>query len=185
MENNPAQLLMNEHEVIKQVEKTVYLLDFLWEKDAEKYKSFIAKIIYFLKEYSDKYHHHKEEEILFPELCNHPDFLLQEIIDELLEHHEMFREYTREIEEAIADNQFENAHTILKKYLENLLDHIAIENDELFIMAENLFSPNELEKLFFRFKDIDMELGEAIKTDLEKIPADIEKSLEKDDKRNS
>ena len=177
MENNPAEMLLDEHEIIKSVENTIYAMDLLWEKDPEKYKSLISRMLYFFKEYSDRFHHYKEEQILFPEMRNHPDFLLSEILDELEDHHKMFREYTAEIIDLMEQNQFEKAHAILKKYINNLLDHIAVENDELFSMAENLFSKNQFESIYFRCKDIDRELGEAYKKDLEKIPQELKEAL--------
>lgn len=177
MSNNPVNVLMQEHEVIKKIENNLEKLNGLWEQDAGKYKSVMKKILHFLKEYSDNYHHRKEEEVLFPALIDHPDFLLDGIITELNEHHENFREYAGTIAESVESDNFLMAHTTLKKYLSELLDHIAIENDELFIMAENLFSPSELETLFFRFKDVDMEIGESKKAELEKYPGEIEGSF--------
>ncbi len=177
MESNTSKMLLNEHEIIKTVEGTIYAMDLLWEKDPEKYQSLVARMLYFFKEYSDRFHHYKEENVLFPEMRSHPNFTLHEIIDELEEHHKMFREYTREIKEAIENRQFEKAHGILKKYINDLLDHIAVEDDELFSMAENLFSESHYEKLFYQFKDIDLELGEAFKKELEKIPQELRDSL--------
>lgn len=177
MENNPAEMLMNEHDIIKRVEAVIHSMDKLWEKDPEKYKAMVTRMLYFFKEYSDKFHHYKEEEVLFPEMRNHPDFVLDEIIEELEEHHVMFREYAKDIRESIENDEPEKAHKILKKYISNLLDHIAIEDDELFSMAQSLFTEEQFEKLYFRFKDIDLELGEKFKEDLEKIPDELENSL--------
>ena len=173
MENNPAQLLINEHAIIKKAESLVQSMSLLWMKDQEKYKSMVAKLLYFFKEYSDRFHHYKEEKILFPEMRNHPDFKLDEIIDELEEHHKMFREYTQEIKESIEKDQYDKAQNILVRYIHQLLDHIAIEDDELFSMAENLFSETQFENMYFSFKDIDRELGEMRKKELEKIPLEL------------
>lgn len=177
MTNNPTKLLMDEHDIIYQVEKSIISMDLYWEKDEEKFKTLMSDLLHFFREYSDRFHHVKEEEILFPELINHPDFLLNEIIDELEEHHEMFREYTKEIEELLSENQFEKAYKILKKYLSDLLDHIAIENDELFSITENLFSEDQLEKMYFRFKDVDIELGEEEKVKLESFPKQFQSEI--------
>ncbi len=177
MGNNPAEMLMKEHSTIEQVESVIHSMDGLWEKDHEKYRAMVSKLLYFFREYSDVFHHRKEEEVLFPELINHPDFLLNEIIDELEEHHEMFREYTKEIEDLIESDELIKAHVLLKRYVNDLLDHIAVENDELFSIAENLFTDSQLENMYFRFKDIDLELGEDLKTELEQIPQDLRGEL--------
>ena len=175
--NNPVNVLMDEHDIIKKLEKSLNKLEGLWEKDAAKYKATLGNTLRFLKEYSDGYHHHKEEEVLFPALEEHPEFILSSIITEMNEHHENFREYTAGIAEALQNDNFRKAQDILKKYLNELLDHIAIENDELFVLAESLFDEEQLETIFFKFKDIDMELGESKKAELEKFPDELERSI--------
>lgn len=171
--NNPISTLLAEHEVISKIDKKLSEIDLQWQSDAEKYNSSILKILDFLKRYSDGYHHHKEEKVLFPALNEHPDFLLKGILDELIEHHENFREYAQEALDALTEKKYPIVQKKLRFYLNQLADHIAIENDELFIMAENLFDENELEKIYFKFKDIDLELGETLKIELEKIPNEI------------
>lgn len=167
MEHNPIQTMLDEHEVICQAEEIIESLDKTWEADADKYKTTVTILIDFFREYADGYHHRKEEEVLFPAIKNHPDFVLQEIIDEFEQHHEDFRDYTKEIEEAITEGDYQKSYQELNNYLQDLLDHIAAENDELFVLAENLMDKDDLETIFFKFKDIDMELGEERKIELE------------------
>ncbi len=167
MEHNPIQTMLLEHEVICKTEKIIEGLDKYWETNSEKYKETISTLITFFREFADNNHHRKEEDVLFPAICNHPDFVLQDIIDELELHHEDFREYTKEIEKAIEENDFEKSYKELNNYLQDLLDHIAVENDELFVLAESLLDDEELETIYFKFKDIDMELGEEEKKVLE------------------
>jgi hemerythrin-like domain-containing protein len=149
-------------------------LNQLWESDIEKYTELVTTLISFYREYADSYHHRKEEEVLFPAIKNHPDFVLREIIDEFEQHHEDFRDYTREIEQAIMEGNYEKSYQELNNYLQDLLDHIAAENDELFVLAESLLGEEELETIFFKFKDIDMELGQDRKTELEENISAIE-----------
>lgn len=179
MEKNPAAMLMNEHAIIEQTEDIIHSMDGLWLKNHEKYRAMVSKLLYFFRAYSDLFHHRKEEEVLFPELNNHPDFLITEIIDELEDHHEMFREYTKEIEDLIERDELIKSHLLLKKYVHDLLDHIAVENDELFSITENLFTESQLENMYFRFKDIDLEIGEDLKSELEQIPQELKGKLTK------
>lgn len=168
MENNPLSVMYAEHDVIMKAEKIIDNIDGLWEKDSASYIEIVDNLVLFFKEYADGYHHRKEEEVLFPAVYNHPDFVLQGIIDEFEQHHESFRDYTQEIQEALDNEEFPKSYNLLQEYCNDLLDHIAAENEELFVLAENLLSENELETIFFKFKDIDMELGEARKVELEK-----------------
>ncbi len=174
MKNNPIQTMLDEHEVICKTEAIIENLNQLWESDIEKYTELVTTLISFYREYADSYHHRKEEEVLFPAIKNHPDFVLREIIDEFEQHHEDFRDYTKEIEQAIVEGNYEKSYQELNNYLQDLLDHIAAENDELFVLAESLLGEEELETIFFKFKDIDMELGQDRKTELEEKISAIE-----------
>jgi hemerythrin-like domain-containing protein len=167
MEHNPIQTMLDEHEVICQAEEIIEKLDKTWETDSEQYKATVSTLITFFREYADGYHHRKEEEVLFPAVHDHPDFVLQEILEEFETHHEDFREYTGTIEEAINEGDFEKSYKELNNYLQDLLDHIAAENDELFVLAETLMDEEDLETIYFKFKDIDLELGEDRKKELE------------------
>ncbi len=167
MEHNPIQTMLDEHEIICKAENIVENLDKCWEVNPDKYKATVNVLITFFREYADGYHHRKEEDVLFPAINNHPDFVLQEIIDEFETHHEDFREYTETIEEAINSGDFEKSYIELNNYLQDLLDHIGAENDELFVLAETLMDEDDLETIYFKFKDIDMELGESRKEELE------------------
>jgi hemerythrin-like domain-containing protein len=168
MENNPLNVMYAEHDIIMKAEDIIKNLDKVWENDEEKYKEVVTTLITFFREYADGYHHRKEEEVLFPAIHGHPDFVLQEILEEFETHHEDFREYTTEIEDAIAEGDYEKSYKELNSYVQDLLDHIGAENDELFSLAESLIDEDDLETIFFKFKDIDMELGEERKVELEK-----------------
>ena len=167
MEHNPIQTMLDEHEVICQAEEIIESLDKSWESNSDQYKQKVATLITFFREYADGFHHRKEEDVLFPTINDHPDFVLQEIIEEFETHHEDFRDYTVAIDEAIAEEDYMKSYQELNNYLQDLLDHIGAENDELFVLAETLLDEDELETIYFKFKDVDMELGEERKVELE------------------
>ena len=66
-------------------------------------------------------------------------------------------------------NDYAESYKYLTNYMRDLNDHISAEDDELFVLAENLFDQQQLDTIYFRFKDIDMELGEARKKALEEM----------------
>ncbi len=167
IKHNPIQTMLDEHEIISKTENIIENLNRYWETYPEKYTEIVTILITFFREYADGYHHRKEEEVLFPAIRNHPDFVLHEIIDEFEQHHNDFRDYTKEIEEAVTEGNYEKSYLELNNYLQDLLDHIAAENDELFVLAETLLGEEDLETIFFKFKDIDMELGEKRKKEME------------------
>ncbi|MFZ2897638.1 MAG: hemerythrin domain-containing protein [Saprospiraceae bacterium] len=166
--NDPVQTLMNEHQIIGAAQQTILSLRDTWGSAPEAYRERVSNLIAFFREYSDGFHHHKEEAVLFRELRANPDFLLDGILDELENHHEMFRETVADIEGLIREKNWPGAQRALEQYMEELLDHIAVENDELFIMAESLFGEEDLERIYFLFEDIDRDLGAERKREWEK-----------------
>lgn len=165
--HNPITALYREHEVIIQAINKGKQLEGLWHSDAPEFLNKMKELITFFREYADGYHHRKEEEVLFPAIHDHPEFVLQDILEEFQQHHEDFREYGNEIEEALNDGDYDRGFKIYLRYCSELEDHIGAENDELFVLAENLMSPDQLEKIYFHFQDVDRSNGEERKLELE------------------
>jgi hemerythrin-like domain-containing protein len=177
MSNNPINYLIAEHDVISRVEQLIPHLENYWNTDRNAYEKIIQSLFTFFKEYADKFHHFKEEQVLFPKMNAHHDFTQQVLIAELEDHHELFREYLSSMKTFLEEKNYEKVHAILKTYVNELLDHIGAENDELFVMAESLFTDDEIETMYFDFKDIDRELGEDKKQELVETLEQIEKTL--------
>jgi len=169
MENNPIQTMYEEHNIISILEHFIQKIFNLWIEKPEEYVKRVNEIILFLTEYADKIHHRKEEEVLFPALLNCPDFTLHELISELESHHERFRDFAHKIQADLSKDDYPESYAILKEYCNDLLDHISVENDELFVLTEAILSPVELENIYFKFKDIDLEVGLDKKEELESI----------------
>lgn len=169
--NNPLDVMYAEHDIIMKAEDIIKKLDSTWRDDASKYSASVRKLVSFFREYADGYHHHKEEDVLFPVIYDHPEFVLQEMIDEFNVHHEDFRGYATDILEAIDEADYPGSYKLLSRYISDLLDHIAAENDEFFVLAGNLLNQHQLETIFFNFKDVDIALGEERKRELEEMIA--------------
>lgn len=165
--NNPFTLLYEEHDVILGAIRRGKALQGLWNTDPDKYISEMKRLLAFFREFADGYHHRKEEEVLFPAIKNHPDFVLEEIIDEFEQHHEDFRGYGNEIEECLDLGENERSFKVFNRYCSELEDHIGAENDEIFVLAESLMSETDREKIYFLFQDVDRENGNERKRELE------------------
>ena len=163
--HSPIKTLTDEHEIIKSAAEIVKNANKLLAKDEVAYEQLIRKMVVFFRVFADRFHHHKEEEILFPEMAKKNEILEDGVIKEMLENHEDFRERIKNIETALDNKQYKDAQQELLDYTEALLDHIALEDDEVFQMADSLFSEDELEKMYFRFQDSDYEIGEQIKAE--------------------
>ncbi len=167
--NNAIKMLYDEHNIIVNSLDVVNWASSLIGKDDEEYERTIHQLIKFFRLYADQFHHHKEEEILFPEMDKKNELLGGGMLKEMLDNHEDFREHILNIEKSLNNRKYSEAQAELEKYVESLLDHIAVENDEVFQIAETLFTDDELDKINHRFQDCDRELGDKLKEELEDL----------------
>lgn len=165
--NNPIELLIQEHDIILKAIDSAKKISSTKNINPEAYQSNSKKMIEFFRNYADKYHHNKEETLLFPAMCDENTILKDGIIGEMMDNHAKFRNDLNEIEADLKRSELDSANRRIIKYLNELLDHISIENDEVFQIAGALLSKDELEKIYFGFIDIDRELGMAAKSELE------------------
>jgi len=175
--NDPIQILFDEHEIIRMVVDAAKNSSALAGKEDSRYEQVVKKLLMFFRNYADKYHHHKEEIILFPEMGKRNELLQGGVIQEMLDNHAEFREMLGSIETFISNKNYMRASQQMEIYCEALLDHIAVENDEVFHIAESLFQEKELDAMYFRFADCDKELGETDKMELAKMANEIHEEL--------
>ncbi|MCC6837703.1 MAG: hemerythrin domain-containing protein [Bacteroidia bacterium] len=174
--NDPIKVLMNEHEIIVDASNLVKKMIAVVDR-SDLYKRSALQLLSFFRDYADKYHHHKEEEILFPEMVKQNELLASGVLQEMLENHEDFRGQLSEIEELIGQNNCSQAQQRFEDYVDALADHIAVENEEVFEIAFSLFTEDEKEKIYYRFVDIDCELGEKQKNELKDKLAEIREMI--------
>lgn len=173
--NKTIQVLYQEHETIVNAIEAAQQLKAQLGKNDKQYEQNVRELISFFRDYADNYHHHKEEQILFPAMKKKNELLADGVLKEMLDNHEEFRDLVSSIEKALDEKNFIQAQQKLDIYTEALLDHIAVENDEVFQMAETLFSEAESEKLYYDFEDADIELGSGKKQEFEEL-ADLLKT---------
>lgn len=157
--NKSLEVLYEEHAIIINAIDAAKKASQLIEKKPGEYEDNIRRLIDFFRTYADQFHHHKEEEILFPEMAKRNELLKGSILHEMLENHADFRIQIKEIEQLLNKKEYSSAQAILNSYTDALLNHIAAENEEVFPMAESLFNDKELQTIQFRFMDTDSNLG--------------------------
>ncbi|MCC7532396.1 MAG: hemerythrin domain-containing protein [Chitinophagales bacterium] len=164
--NEAVKVLTHEHETIKRAinQTNALFADIL---NGNKDIKAMHERIDFFRKYADGYHHHKEEEVLFPEMIKRNEMLEYGVIHEMLQNHEDFREMLAEIETLVNEGNATLALSKFKAYSEALLEHIAVEDEEVFQIAETLLSEDELLTVLYRFEDCDRELGVDAKKDWE------------------
>lgn len=175
---NALKILYDEHEVIVSAIELAKGSAGLAESNPPKYELVVRDLLSFFRNYADQYHHHKEEQILFPALGKKNELLQEGIITEMLSNHEDFRNMLRGIEIELEKKEYKQARQYLALYGEALLDHIAVENDELFQVAEALMSEEEQERTYFSFMDCDRDLGNENKRLLKDMLEAIRRELD-------
>ncbi|MCC6384981.1 MAG: hemerythrin domain-containing protein [Bacteroidia bacterium] len=169
--------LFEEHEIIMEAINLAKQAGQLIGKDDARYEKSLRTLIRFFRYYADGFHHYKEEQILFPEMSKRNELLDDGVLKEMLENHEDFRNMISKIEKLLNEKDFANAQVQLDKYTEAMLDHIAVENDEVFHSAESLMDEDELERMNFRFVDSDREVAEGANDGIQVDKAELENEL--------
>lgn len=164
MISNALQQLYDEHETIMaMIDRMRALLD---SNDRADRADELREILSFFREYADGFHHAKEEKVLFPRLRQLAP-MLESIVGDLSEHHEMFRETLQLAEATLEAGDWIDVERILDGYASALCDHISAENDELFVVADEMLDEAEKERIAFLFVDCDEERGVGRKRLLE------------------
>lgn len=174
MNNQATALLYREHEAI---ENALQAVDSIVRPgiDNDSFKQSAQMLIKFFREYGDAFHHQKEEQLLFPAMIARNELIGESVISEMLDNHTDFREMLAKAQTCINADDCETAKQVLKEYTEALRDHIAVENDEVFPMAESLFTEEEASRMGFQFEDIDREIGLERKSELNALVDEIQR----------
>ena len=164
---SPAiQQLYDEHEtILRAIDQLRRILE---SPDLASRNEELRSLLLFFRDYADGYHHLKEEEVLFPALAE-ANSAMEAITESLSEHHTLFREALASTESAMDSNDWESARTTLEKYASDLVDHISAENDELFVVSDDLLSTSEMDRMYYKFLDCDRELGAVRKNHFEEV----------------
>ncbi len=120
--------------------------------------AFFEKVIDFIRNYADKFHHAKEEEILFKELCKETTEMHCNPTSQMLYEHDLGRTFVKEMEAGLkGDNKnkvIENGH----QYSQLIQEHIFKEDNILYPMADDALSPKAHKELKEKAKAAEVKL---------------------------
>jgi hemerythrin-like domain-containing protein len=171
-------LLSDEHRVI---ERVLAALEKLTEKPATEFLAPWKQALDFIRHFADQCHHLKEEKILFVALEEHGIPNDGGPIGMMLIEHEEGRAYVRAMFDALGKIEAgdPSAQAALcdnaKKYLRLLREHIQKEDEILYRMADEVFSPDEQKKLLAAFAQHEAEeMGAGVHEKYLTIARDLE-----------
>ncbi|MGE5678948.1 MAG: hemerythrin domain-containing protein [Pseudomonadota bacterium] len=142
----PIQKLVDEHKLIKEFLALVPELCEAIEKDVQGSKDIIIRSVDFIRQYADKFHHSKEEDILFAYAKGNED-----IVNVMLEDHKRGRYYAKSILLGLEDGDASFISYSLKHYRELLMEHIKKEDEILYPWIERSMSTSDIDQLEVEF----------------------------------
>jgi len=147
-------LLMMEHRLIEQITGVLEVEIQHISHDNVAHPAFIYSAVDFFRTYADRFHHGKEEDILFHELAKKPLTPIHRLaMGELMEEHRYARKTVGELVSATdkwSDGDFESLTVIydsLRRLCQLYPEHIRKEDKEFFISCQQYFSKGERENL--------------------------------------
>lgn len=157
--------------LVKEHERILVVVDRL-EKECEDFESgknvdedFFRKSIDFIRNYADKFHHAKEEDILFKEFekCAEEGCVHCDPTEQMLHEHELGRDFVKGIKEGLDEDDNEKIIRNTRGYIQLIKEHIFKEDTILYPMADEALSKEIQEKMLRKFRDIENKRKKDIK----------------------
>ncbi len=150
----PIKKLVEEHVLIKKwvalIPEVIKNLDV----ESEEGRQLILDGVDFIRSYADKYHHAKEEEILFKYFDEDLD-----ILKVMHEDHKQARGHVKAIREALDRKDKAATAKHLNAYGGLLTEHIKKEDEILYPWMDKNLSVTQIGELFSKFNEADEQIG--------------------------
>ncbi len=154
----PMKKLVDEHVLIKRLVFLIPAVINNIDVDSEEERQLVLDVVDFIRSYADKYHHAKEEEILFKYFDENLD-----ILKVIHEDHENARDHVKTVLEAVNNRDKNTVVNHLNAYKELLTEHIKKEDEILYPWMDRNLSIREVGELFSKFADVDRQFENAPK----------------------
>ncbi len=159
---NITQILSDEHQIILKVIDAVNSECDELEKGKTLDISFFQKTINFIKNYADKFHHAKEEDILFKAMLENVEHLHCNPIPVMLYEHDEGRTFVYGMEQGVSENNTDKIIQNARGYGMLLRDHIYKEDNVLYPMAEEALSDEQKELVNKKYTEVELLLNKEM-----------------------
>jgi len=126
-------------------------------------KELFTKIIDFIRNYADRFHHAKEEDILFKELCRDEVDMHCNPTEQMLHEHDIGRNFVNEMERSINDDSKQELIGNARGYCDLLREHIFKEDNILYPMADQVLDDKTQKSMLKAFKNAESRFKEGSK----------------------
>lgn len=147
----PIKRLVEEHDRIKRLLALIPYIVSKFQKD-EMDAEIIEHSAFFIQNYADKYHHAKEEDILFKYTDES-----QDIIQVMVEDHRTGRSFVRQVLAGLEAGRKEDVIKGLESYGELLTQHIRKEDEILYPWIDRSLSTRQAGEMLSSFNEADQD----------------------------
>lgn len=168
----PIKKLVEEHVLVKRFIALIDPLCALVNSSKEPDFQLILDCVDFIRNYADKYHHMKEEDVLFKRTGENLD-----IIKVMLEDHTAGRNHVKQIIEGARAKDKARVIEHLKGYKELLTRHIQKEDEILYPWIDRGLSTSDVGKLYVEFNEKDASLPDDFQKRYEDFVRQVEDIL--------
>ena len=170
----PLKKLVEEHMLIK---KWIELIPEVTEHqdiESAEGKRLILRGVDFIRSYADKFHHAKEEEILFKYFDQNLD-----IIQTMLQDHETARNHVKAIVKAVQNQDREAIISHLNGYKDLLSEHIKKEDEILYPWIDRNLTISQVGELSNEFQEADNKFAKEVIGNCQKFVTELEQKFQK------
>ncbi len=150
-----SKMLSGEHEnILKVVDALESGIEQLKDKDIDT--DFFRKVIDFIRNYADKFHHAKEEDILFKEFnkCAEEGCVHCNPVEQMLSEHDEGRKNVKIMETGLDEKNKNKLIEGARGYTQLIREHIFKEDNILYPMADDALSDRVQKTMLNKFKAI-------------------------------
>jgi len=171
----PTEILVDEHNLIRQALDSFVLAVEKLERNERPPTEFFEKGVKFVRTFADKFHHYKEEYLMFGHLAEKNNGELDAQIDALRYQHDRGRDLIGAIDSALEGyDQGEDARTTillenLAAYVSLLRSHIHKEDHSFYPLVDKEFSEDEQRSLLEEFHKEESKAGGQILEESQKL----------------
>ena len=152
----PMKRLVDEHARIKRFIALVPGIVAGLDLESEEHRERILRGVEFIRNYADRYHHAKEEDILF---AHFPPEL--DILRTMLEDHRRGRARVQGVLDALERRDGAGVAANLEGYAAILTEHIKKEDEILYPWMDRNLSTRQVGELYARFREVDERFADA------------------------
>lgn len=135
----------------------------------------VKQALDFFGVFTDRCHHHKEEDVLFPLLEKRGIPGRGGPVGVMLQEHEQGRKYMADMRLALDNKDWDKLAATARSYVDLLKGHIWKEDDVLYPAGRKVLSAQDAQELVEQFAKVEEQVGEGVHERYSALAAELEK----------